>query len=134
MACVLVTGGTGALGQRLVPRLRAAGYDVRLSVPAGGAGPGLVAGDLATGAGVEVAVDGVTTIVHGASARKGDPTATAILVRAASRAGTSHLLLPSIVGVERVAFGYAKTNWSANGSSPARASPGRSCARRSSTR
>jgi uncharacterized protein YbjT (DUF2867 family) len=109
MERMLVTGGTGALGRLLVPRLRAAGHEVRVLSRRPGAGPGLVTGDLTTGAGVDAAVDGVTTLVHCASARKGDATATANLVREASRAGTSHLLLPSIVGVERVSFGYTKT-------------------------
>jgi hypothetical protein len=46
--------------------------------------------------------------VRGCGSRNRDSPSTANLVRPASRAGTSHLLLPSIVGVERVAFGHAK--------------------------
>ena len=44
---ILVTGGTGTLGQQVVSRLREAGRDVR--VLSRRTGDGLVTGDLATG-------------------------------------------------------------------------------------
>ena len=74
-AAVLVTGGTGALGQYVVPRLRGAGREVRvLSRSPREREPGIefVAGDLATGEGVDAAVAGVGTIMHLAGSAKGD--------------------------------------------------------------
>ena len=59
---ILVTGGTGTLGRSVVPRLRAAGVDVRIlsrSSHAATDGIEYVTGDLSTGVGVERAVDGV---------------------------------------------------------------------------
>src|SRR5262245_34012970 len=103
---ILVTGGTGTLGRRLVPRLTEAGRTVRVlsrHPRAGGAGVEYLAGDLATGAGVEAAVDGVETIVHCAGDGKGgDEELTRTLVRAASRSGAPHLVFISVVGADRV--------------------------------
>jgi DNA-binding NarL/FixJ family response regulator len=61
----LVTGGTGSLGSRVVERLHGAGREVRVFSRSGG--EGRVRGDLATGKGLEAAVQGVETIVHCAS-------------------------------------------------------------------
>ena len=52
---VLVTGGTGRLGTRLVPRLRQDGVIVR-QMSRRGTGPGGVRGDLATGFDLRAAV------------------------------------------------------------------------------
>jgi uncharacterized protein YbjT (DUF2867 family) len=74
-----------------------------------------VSGDLATGEGIEVAVDGAGTIVHCAGSPKGDEDKALNLVRAASRAGAAHLVYISVVGagripidsrVDRAMFGY----------------------------
>ncbi len=54
---VLVTGGTGSLGHRVVERLRAAGRDVRVLSRSGRGDT--VRGDLSTGEGLERAVEGV---------------------------------------------------------------------------
>lgn len=102
---VLVTGGTGTLGRLVVPRLRDAGREVRvLSRSSRKAGEGIefVAGDLATGEGVEAAVKGAEIIVHCAGSAKGDEEKTRNLVRAASRAGARHLVYISVVGADRV--------------------------------
>jgi uncharacterized protein YbjT (DUF2867 family) len=102
---ILVTGGTGTLGRRLVPRLAAAGRAVRVLTRHGRAdedGVRYVTGDLATGEGIEPAVDGVATIVHCAGSNKGDEDTTRALVRAASRAGAPHLVYISVVGADRV--------------------------------
>jgi uncharacterized protein YbjT (DUF2867 family) len=84
---ILVTGGTGTLGQQVVAHLRDAGGKVRVlsrrSHPPGD-GVEYVAGDLLTGEGVGPAVDGAGVIVHCASGNKGDADATHNLVRAAS--------------------------------------------------
>lgn len=101
----LVTGGTGTLGGLVVPRLRDAGYDVRvLSRSSRKPQPGIeyVTGDLDTGEGVEAAVEGVEIIVHLAGSNKGDGEKTLNLVRAAARAGTPHLIYISVVGADRV--------------------------------
>src|SRR5581483_902224 len=102
---ILVTGGTGTLGRLVVPRLREGGYTVRvLSRRSHAAGEGIevVTGDLATGAGIDAAVEGTEIIVHCAGTAKGDEQKTLNLVRAASRAGARHLVFISVVGAERV--------------------------------
>ena len=102
---ILVTGGTGTLGRLVVPRLRDAGCDVRvLSRRNHKSGDGIefVTGDLATGEGVEAAVDRIETIVHLAGSAKGDEDKARHLVRAASRAGAPHLVYISVVGAERI--------------------------------
>ena len=101
----LVTGGTGTLGRLVVPRLRDAGCDVRVLSRRGREpedGVEYVVGDVATGAGLDGAVDGVDTILHLAGTAKGDEDKARNLVRAASRAGTPHLVYISVVGAERV--------------------------------
>src|SRR5712691_642203 len=102
---ILVTGGTGTLGQHVVPRLRAAGCDVRvLSRHTREAADGVeyVTGDLLKDEGIQAAVDGAGIIVHCAGGRKGDDEATRNLVRAASQAGTQHLVYISVVGADRI--------------------------------
>jgi len=102
---ILVTGGTGTLGRLVVPRLRDAGCDVRVlsrRSREGGEGIEFVAGDLATGEGIEAAVQGTEIIVHCAGTAKGDEDKTRNLVRAASRAGARHLVYISVVGADRI--------------------------------
>ncbi len=104
-ADILVTGGTGTLGRPVVRRLHDAGRAVRvLSRRSREAGEGIeyVAGDLATGEGIEAAVDGAEIIVHCAGSNKGDEDKARNLVRAAARAGTRHLVYISVVGADRV--------------------------------
>jgi uncharacterized protein YbjT (DUF2867 family) len=103
---ILITGGTGTLGRRLVPHLKEAGYAVRVLTRHGRPdedGIRYLTGDLATGEGIEPAVDGVGTIVHCAGSNKGDEALTRNLVRAVSaRAGTPHLVYISVVGADRI--------------------------------
>jgi uncharacterized protein YbjT (DUF2867 family) len=102
---ILVTGGTGTLGRLLVRRLRDAGCNVRvLSRRSHDSGDGIefVTGDLATGEGIEAAVDGIETIVHCAGSAKGDEDKARNLVGAASRAGAAHLVYISVVGADRI--------------------------------
>jgi uncharacterized protein YbjT (DUF2867 family) len=102
---ILVTGGTGTLGRRVVARLRDARRDVRvLSRQAREPEEGVeyVTGDLDTGDGVEAALQGAGTVIHLAGAQKGDGEKAATLVAAASRAGVRHLVHISVVGVDRV--------------------------------
>ena len=102
---LLITGGTGTLGRLVVPRLRDAGCDVRMlsrrSHESGG-GIEFTIGDLATGEGLEAAVDGIGTIVHCGGSAKGDEDKARNLVRAASRAVAQHLVYISVVGAERI--------------------------------
>lgn len=109
---VLVTGGTGRLGRRVVRRLRDAGCEVRVlsrHIHESTDGYEFVIGDLRTGQRLEQATEGVSTIIHCASDRKGDAEATRNLVRAAARTGSPHLVYISIVGVGSVSFGYFKS-------------------------
>jgi uncharacterized protein YbjT (DUF2867 family) len=77
-----------------------------------------VIGDLATGEGVDAAVEGVQIIVHCAGTAKGDEVKTQHLVRAATLAGSPHIVYISVVGADRVPvisrtdramFGYFKS-------------------------
>jgi uncharacterized protein YbjT (DUF2867 family) len=101
---VLVTGGTGSLGRRVVDRLRDAGRGVR--VLSRSERPGTIKGDLLTGEGLERALEGVATVVHCASSpirnsRRIDVGGTELLLRAAKRASVSHFVYVSIVDVDR---------------------------------
>jgi uncharacterized protein YbjT (DUF2867 family) len=102
---ILVTGGTGTLGRIVVRRLHDAGRKVRVLSRRdreAGDGIGYVTGDLATGEGVEAAVDGAEIVVHCAGSNKGDEDKASNLVRAAARAGARHLVYISVEGAERV--------------------------------
>ena len=104
---ILVTGGTGGLGHRVVARLRAAGRSVRVLSrrPHESAnGVEYVVGDLARNEGVEAAVAGVEIVVHCAAVGKiNEDTAQAEnLVRAAKQSGVRHLLNISVVGADRI--------------------------------
>jgi uncharacterized protein YbjT (DUF2867 family) len=101
---VLVTGGTGGLGRPTVAALRAAGHDVR--VLSRRPGDGHVVGDLSKGSGLPTALDGVATVVHLATTRWRDARQTRNLLDAARSAGVRHLLFISIVGVDRIPYGY----------------------------
>jgi uncharacterized protein YbjT (DUF2867 family) len=104
---ILVTGGTGTLGRHVVAGLRDAGEPVRLLSRR--PGPDTVVGDLRTGAGLAEAVRGVATVVHCATGRryrKIDVAGTRRLLAAARSADVGHMVYVSIVGVDRVPFGY----------------------------
>src|SRR2546423_10004947 len=105
MQHILITGGTGTLGRLVVPLLQDAGGKVRvLSRRSREAAEGIefVSGDLATGEGIEAAVEGAEIIVHCAGSSKGDEEKARSLVRAASRAGARHLVYISVVGADRI--------------------------------
>jgi uncharacterized protein YbjT (DUF2867 family) len=107
MSTILVTGGTGTLGRLVTERLGRDGNEVR--VVSRRAQPYAV--DLREGgSGLDTALDGVETVVHCASSpRGGDERAAANLIAAARRAGVGHLVYISIVGVDRVPFGYYRS-------------------------
>jgi uncharacterized protein YbjT (DUF2867 family) len=101
---ILVTGGTGTLGRLVVARLRQAGRNVRVLSRGAHDDQGIdfVAGDLATGQGVDAAVTGVEIVVHCAGSAKGDEDKARHIVRAASNAGVRHLVYISVVGADRI--------------------------------
>jgi uncharacterized protein YbjT (DUF2867 family) len=115
MSTILVTGGTGRLGRELLPRLVAAGHEVRAlvrradaSLPAG-VEP--VRGDLGAPPLPPGLFDRVEHVIHMASGASGgeiddvDLRGTHTLIEAMQASGGwPHLLYLSIVGVEKVAF------------------------------
>ncbi|HEX3790604.1 MAG TPA: SDR family oxidoreductase [Pseudonocardiaceae bacterium] len=106
-APILLTGGTGTLGRRVLPCLRAAGATVRVlsrheHEPTDGVE--YVLGDLATGRGVAAAAAGVRTILHCAGTAKGDDHKARALVEAATDA--EHVVFISVVGADQDSFGY----------------------------
>jgi len=103
MVAVLVTGGTGTLGRPTVAALVEAGHDV--VVLSRRPGPRVVVGDLETGRGVTEALQGRSVVVHLATAAQ-TAQATAGLARAAAAAEVEHLVLMSIVGVDRIPLRY----------------------------
>jgi uncharacterized protein YbjT (DUF2867 family) len=128
MTDVLVTGGTGHLGQDTVRLLKARGDRVRVLARTPGDEPDVdwVQGDLSTGAGISRAVAGMHTIVHAATlspaAQRGylrvgdffrsppevDIDGTRRLLGEAERAGAEHFLHVSIVGVQQSRFPYSR--------------------------
>lgn len=101
---ILVAGGTGTVGRVVVNRLLDTGAEVQV-LSRGRRAPGpadrarYVVGDVKTGAGLADAISGVDTVVACL-----DPVDR--LVEAAVRAGKPHLVYISIVGIDRVPFGY----------------------------
>ncbi len=102
---ILVTGGTGTLGRHVVEQLRDTGRDVRVLSRQSRESEDSVeflTGDLATGEGVDAAVDGAEIIVHLAGSSKGDEVKARHLVEAASRTGVRHMIYIPVVGAERI--------------------------------
>ncbi|MEV4564086.1 NAD(P)H-binding protein [Nonomuraea sp. NPDC049419] len=114
-----MTGGSGRLGRVVLEKLVEAGYGVRAAsrVPrAAAGGVRWVVAELTTGAGVAEAVSGADVVLHLASApykgrytRRVELDGTAALLGAARAAGVRHLVYVSIVGVDRVPWGYFRT-------------------------
>jgi uncharacterized protein YbjT (DUF2867 family) len=110
---VLVTGGTGFVGPKIVHALRAHGRDVRALVrrperasQLAGWGAELVTGDVTDPASLRAAVDGCTHVVHLVAIIKGSPQdfhrvmtqGTKDLVAAAKDAGVERFVLMSALG------------------------------------
>ncbi|GAA0501625.1 3-beta hydroxysteroid dehydrogenase [Paractinoplanes deccanensis] len=104
---IAVAGGTGLTGRQVVEAVRARGHDpMTLSRGAGV--------DLLTGAGLDAALAGAEAVIdvsnvltrRKAVALDFFDRAGTNLVAAARRAGVRHLLSLSIVGVDRVRYGY----------------------------
>jgi uncharacterized protein YbjT (DUF2867 family) len=108
-APLLVTGGTGNIGSRVVPLLREAGRDIRiLSRHPRADEPGIqhLVGDTVTGHGLAAALEGVDVVVHLAGGAKGDDVAARNLAAAAREAGVRHVVLISVIGADRMPIGY----------------------------
>jgi nucleoside-diphosphate-sugar epimerase len=108
---VLVTGGTGRLGRRVVDRLRAEGLKPRVMSRSGQ--PGTIKGDLLTGEGIEAAVRGADTIIHAAQSPTRNSRRTAVggterLLEVAAGSGVSHFVYISVVGLEHVPLSYGR--------------------------
>lgn len=104
-ARILVTGGTGTLGSRVVDRLLRQGETLRIAARRPVArhdGVEHATVDLLSGEGLAAALQGIETIIHCAGAAKGDDVVAANLVAAARSAGVRHLVFPSVVGADRV--------------------------------
>jgi uncharacterized protein YbjT (DUF2867 family) len=104
---IVVTGGTGGLGRRVVARLRDNGRNVRvLSRHPGDSQEGVeyMVGDLVKNQGVEEAISGAEIVVHcaGVGKIKEDTAQAQNLVVAAKRGGVRHLVGISVVGAERI--------------------------------
>ncbi len=107
---LLVTGGTGILGRRVVERLTRRGHAVRVltrqASPDLPAGVVTVRGDMTTGEGLDRAAHDAEAIVHCASAtgslrgRPDDVDGTRRLIHAARATGAPHLVFISIVGID----------------------------------
>ncbi|SCK48367.1 Uncharacterized conserved protein YbjT, contains NAD(P)-binding and DUF2867 domains [Streptomyces sp. WMMB 714] len=127
---VLVTGGTGTLGRRVVSDLLEHGRPVRVlsrrprpaaDTASDGAAQAdaprthWVSGDLTTGAGLDAAVAGVGSVIHCATTGSGkDLGATRTLIEAVRRTGNApHLVYISIVGVDRIPFFYYRAKLAA---------------------
>lgn len=110
---ILVTGGTGNLGQDVVREALRTGHAVRVlsrrPAPLGSSIPWAIA-DLATGAGVAMAVRGVDAIIHAASDPQGpaelEVNGTRRLAVEARDAGVAHFIYVSIVGIDRIPYEY----------------------------
>ena len=120
MNTVLVTGGTGVLGSRVVPRLVARGHAVRVlsrrERPSAD-GVQIFRGELRSGKGLPAAVEGVDTIVHCATSPLWRARATEVSglrnLILATGAVRPHLLYVSIVGVDRIPYYYYRAKWEA---------------------
>ncbi|GAA1487672.1 SDR family oxidoreductase [Brachybacterium sacelli] len=108
-APVLVTGGTGTIGSRVVPMLRTAGQEVRvLTRRPGKSGPGIthVQANTVTGEGMDQALVGTEVVLHLAGGAKGDDAAARNLVDAAQATGVEHLILVSVTGADTMPISY----------------------------
>src|SRR5262245_21891075 len=127
---VLVLGGTGVAGRMTVAELRRRGHDVRTLSRRGGTAAGHVAGDLLTGAGLAEALSGGSRGPHGGASRAGlagvdtvvdasnfttmnydkaagmFETSMRRIGELGPAAGVKHLVVLSIVGVDKAPYGY----------------------------
>jgi uncharacterized protein YbjT (DUF2867 family) len=123
MTSILVTGGTGTLGRPVVEHLLRAGHDVRVASrrprPTEPVPYAWSTVDFDGGESLDAAVAGADAIVHCARSfvsaprvswnqppRGLRPRMDHLLIEAARRAGTAHLVYISIVGIDDIPFSY----------------------------
>lgn len=112
MATVLVTGATGTLGRDVVPALQARGVHPLLLSRRPDPDPARRTADLLTGARLRDALAGVHTVLHLAAGRD-QPGAARTLLDAAATEGVDHVVLVSIVGVDRIPLPYYRAKHAA---------------------
>jgi uncharacterized protein YbjT (DUF2867 family) len=116
MTTVLVTGGAGRLGSKVIQELTATGYSVRI-MSRKPQPPNVLStaewaqADLETGQGIADAVAGIDMVVHAASSpfthtRQIDVDGTRFLLEQARAAGVAHVIYISIVGIDRIPYSY----------------------------
>ncbi len=123
MTKVLVTGGAGRLGSKVVKELTETGYSVRIMSRKRQPMDLLSAtewahADLETGQGIADAVTGIDVIVHTASSpfkhtRQIDVEGTRLLLEQARVAGVAHVIYISIVGIDRIPYYYYRAKLAA---------------------
>ncbi|MEO7261430.1 MAG: NAD(P)H-binding protein [Jatrophihabitantaceae bacterium] len=104
---VAVAGGTGLLGQHLVTLLRQAGHEPVVLARSRGI-------DITTGAGLDAALTGAEVVIDVSNVATVSKkrsvrfftAGTTRLLEAGARAGVRHHLALSIVGIDRVGWGY----------------------------
>jgi len=104
---IVVIGGTGRIGSKVVTRLRGAGHDVLAAAPNTGI-------NTVTGEGLETALEGAQVVVDLANSPSFEPSAVMSfftaheknLLAAEARAGVRHHVALSIVGDDRSDNGY----------------------------
>jgi uncharacterized protein YbjT (DUF2867 family) len=106
---IVVIGGQGLLGTALVQRLEARGVTVSSASRRTGV-------DLATGAGLEAALDGVECVVHAAvhplRHRQVNFDGTRRLIKIlVGRSTPPYVIYPSIVGCDRIPFRYYRAKY-----------------------
>jgi uncharacterized protein YbjT (DUF2867 family) len=111
MTTFLIMGGTGTLGSEVVSRLRERGADVvigsRRPRPAEVAPDSWVTIDYRDARALDGAVARADTLIH-CSQSQGGGVDRAVLA-AAERVRVPHVVYPSIVGTDRIPFGYYRT-------------------------
>lgn len=123
---ILVTGGTGLVGERLLPRLVEAGLDCRALVRAGKEFPDgvkAVQGDLFDASSLSEAVDGVSAIVHLAAVFRTQDTD---LIWRSNLEGTRSLIAATEAHAPKARFIMASTSnvYNRSSSHPARETDG----------
>lgn len=107
---ILVTGATGLVGARLLPRLVAAGMDCRALMRSGKDGPAgvtVVEGDLFNAASLAEAVAGVAAIIHLAAVFR---TPDSDLIWKSNLEGTRNLIASAMAHAPEVRFIMASTS------------------------
>jgi uncharacterized protein YbjT (DUF2867 family) len=104
---IAVAGGTGVAGHWTVEALSAGGHEVTVIARSAGI-------DLVTGAGLDAALAGVEAVIDATNVASAGKRASSeffeatarTLMRAAAVAGVRHIVALSIIGIDRVPYGY----------------------------